>query len=85
MELRPSRRFEKAYKTLSLPVGKRVRKSLKQFLTNPRHPSLHFEKLSSGYRTIRVDLNFRIVLREAEGGFELIDIATHTKAYADYG
>jgi len=49
---------------------------------------LHFEKIATGYRTIRVDKNFRIVLRsvdETEGVFDIVDIDSHDKVYAKYG
>lgn len=83
MRLRSTKRFEKSFTALAEPVRKRAQKSIKQFLANPRHPSLHFEKLASGYRTSRVDKNFRIVLLETDGGdFDLIDIATHSKVYS---
>ncbi len=84
MVIRYSKRFVKSYASLAAPIQKRAAKSLKQFQTDPRHPALHFEKLASGYRTLRVDKNFRIVLRELdEGGtFELVDVLTHSKVYS---
>lgn len=88
MQLRPSARFGKSFKALSSELQARARKSLKQFRANPRHPSLHFEKIATGYRTIRVDKNFRIVLRsvdETEGVFDIVDIDSHDKVYAKYG
>lgn len=84
--LKPSVRFEKAVKRLGPDLRKRAAKSLKQFIENPRHPHLHFEKLSTGYRTIRVDRNFRIVLREIDKlTYDLIDVGDHTRIYQEFG
>lgn len=71
--------FNRQYHKLTPPIQKRCRKSIKLFLANPRHPSLNFEKLR-GYKdifSIRVTLNFRIIMREHEGYFELIMVGTH--------
>lgn len=81
--VRHTNRFVKSYKRLDDKVKEKTQKALRQFLANPRHPGLHFEKLiASGYRTIRVDDNFRIVLHETERGvFDLVEVASHTAAY----
>lgn len=76
------KRFNKKFAALGPEVRARAIKSLQQFVDDPRHPSLHFEKLSTGYHTIRVDLNFRILLRQlGEGRYELADVDSHTNIY----
>lgn len=81
-----TKRFEKRVKTLGPEERSRTAKSLKQFLANYRHPSLNFEKLSTGYYTIRVDLNFRIAMRKnADGSYDLLDVDTHSSLYNRYG
>ncbi|KQX34827.1 hypothetical protein ASD04_15675 [Devosia sp. Root436] len=85
--LHRTRRFDKRVAALGSEERTRALKSLKQFLADPRHPSLHFEKLSgSDYRTIRVDMNFRIVmLQNFDGSFDLIDVDSHSTIYNKYG
>ncbi|MEA2951784.1 MAG: hypothetical protein QOJ96_1304 [Alphaproteobacteria bacterium] len=46
--------FLKAYAKLTSDVQDRVDIALRQFVANPRHPGLHFEKYKT-YRTLRVD------------------------------
>lgn len=85
--VRPTARFDKAMRHLGPTQRKRAAKSLAQFVENPRHPSLHFEKLSgSDYCTIRVERNFRIVLKDLGGDlYELLDIGSHDYVYRQYG
>ncbi len=80
-------KFLKAFKELDERRQKRARKSMETFIERPRHPHLHFEKLKgSSYRTIRVDMNFRIVLREiGEDAFEAVDIGNHDYVDRGYG
>ena len=56
-------------------------------MKNPRHPGLHFEKLTnSAYRTIRVDRKkYRIVLKGDGDEFELVDVGTHQHVDRNYG
>ncbi|WEK05444.1 MAG: hypothetical protein P0Y65_04080 [Candidatus Devosia phytovorans] len=86
IELVRRKRFIKKFAALAPDVRARAIKSLRQFVEDPRHPSLHFEKLSTGYHTIRVDLNFRILLRHlGEGRYELADVDSHTAIYRLHG
>jgi hypothetical protein len=79
-------RFQKAFAALGHRERTRAERSLTRFLENPRHPGLHFEKITGQYHTIRVDLNFRIVLRdEGDGEFSLIDVGGHSYVYGKYG
>jgi hypothetical protein len=56
-------------------------------MVDPRHPGLHFEKLSgSEYRTIRpVRGAWRIVLRGQGDLYELVDVDTHKLVDRKYG
>jgi mRNA-degrading endonuclease RelE of RelBE toxin-antitoxin system len=80
-------RFVRAYKKLPPGVQQAVDEALRRFMENPRHPALHFEKLSgSKYRTIRVDRGtWRIVLRGTGGEFDLVDVDIHKTVDAKYG
>jgi mRNA-degrading endonuclease RelE of RelBE toxin-antitoxin system len=81
MRLRVSARFEKDLKALDSMQRERVQRALRLFLADPRHPSLHFEKLRGHDRlhTIRFSRGERIFLRAtAEGDlFELDRLGPH--------
>jgi mRNA-degrading endonuclease RelE of RelBE toxin-antitoxin system len=81
MRLRVSARFEKDLKALDGTQRERVHKALRLFIVDPRHPSLHFEKLRGYNRlhTIRFSRGDRIFLRAtAEADlFELDRLGPH--------
>jgi hypothetical protein len=54
--------------------------ALTQFVTNPRHPGLHFEKYKT-YRTLRVDQGrWRIAIRDlGNRNYELVDVDHHDR------
>jgi hypothetical protein len=87
VRIKPSRSFIKSLAKLGEPLGSRTRKALARFQTAPRSPGLNFEAVKNRkrYFTIRVNRNFRIVLRqeEDENGpyFLLIEVAPHDDAY----
>ena len=86
VRLRWHKRFAKKMETLGPIERTRAVKSLSQVRADVHHPSLNFEKLSTDYFTIRVNLNFRIALLHVEGDlYEVIDIDTHTAIYHRYG
>jgi mRNA-degrading endonuclease RelE of RelBE toxin-antitoxin system len=88
VRFRLTKNFERAYGKLAPQVRDRIDEALRQFEENPRHPSLHFEKLKgSSYRTIRVDRKrYRIVLRDADDGvLELVDVDQHKTVDRKYG
>lgn len=87
MKLSSTPHFDRSYKKLKPEIKVRVDEALRKFIENPRHPGLHFEKLSGGnYRTIRpVRGAFRIVLRGERDEFELIDVDTHKRVDSKYG
>lgn len=82
----PSENFVKALERLGPAEKKRAHKSLSLFLANERHNSLRFKPLSSGYHTIRVNRNFRIIMKDAGGGhYVLVDACDHRRADDFYG
>lgn len=87
MRLTKTPRFERAYRKLTEEVKSAVNDALRQFYQNPRHPALHFEKLSgSEFRTIRVDRGrWRVVLRGSGSEFDLVDVDRHDAVDGKYG
>jgi hypothetical protein len=87
ISLRRSASFEKAIRRLGPEQAKRAAKSLTQFLENPRHPHLHFERLGgTPYLTIKADNNFRIIMRESgKDVFDLVDVVDHNTMKQQYG
>jgi mRNA-degrading endonuclease RelE of RelBE toxin-antitoxin system len=84
---KPSPRFVKSCAKLREPLTSRINSALRKFHTNPDSPGLNFEALKNAprYFTIRVDRNFRILLKaevDKEGPyFLLIDVASHDDIY----
>lgn len=77
-----SKRFENRYRKLSAAQKRDVNEALAKFIVNPRHPSLHFEKLLKPYRSIRVNRGVRIILRDGDdaSSFVLADVGDHDLA-----
>ena len=82
-----SESFLEAYRVLPERYRRRTRRVLDVFQSNPRHPSLHFEKLSGheDRHTIRLDQSYRVLPRreeDEEGEFFLaVDVGTHDRIY----
>jgi plasmid maintenance system killer protein len=81
-EVKASRRFERAFAKWG--AGASVRReqairAIKQFVADPDHPSLNFERLAgSDLFSIRVNRGDRIILRRLDGdSFELVDLGSH--------
>jgi hypothetical protein len=53
--------FWKLFNKLDEGKKEAVKKAFKQFKENPKHSSLQFLKLSSGYYSIRTKLDYRVV------------------------
>jgi plasmid maintenance system killer protein len=75
--------FLKSASDLEREQANKLCKALLLFYKSPRHPSLHFEKLSgraAAMHSIRVDDNFRVIL---EGGSTMTFhfVGTHDDAY----
>jgi hypothetical protein len=72
--------FLKAYAKLTSDVQDRVDIALRQFVANPRHPGLHFEKYKT-YRTLRVDQGrWRIAIRDlGNSQYELLAVDRHDR------
>ena len=87
MRLAKTPRFERAFRKLPIEVQDATLLAITRFMSDARHPSLHFEKLKgSEYRTIRVDRGrWRIVLRGSGAQFDLVDVDRHKKVDSKYG
>jgi len=86
MKITVTKGFEKSVKKMSMIERSLINKALNRFIENPRHPSLHFEKLKgSPYRTIRVNSDIRIALIGEEDNYELVDVNHHDVIYRRYG
>jgi len=86
MKLDFAPRFKKSVKKLTASEQNFVDQAIRRFIENPRHPSLHFEKLrGSPYRTIRVNSDIRIALIGEEDYYELVDVNHHDAIYRRYG
>ena len=87
IRLKPSERFKKSRRKQGQPLGGRIDKAVKKFRDNPKSPGLNFEavKNAAGYFTIRVDRNFRILLKaevDKDGPYFLLaDVRPHDDAY----
>ncbi|MEO6192403.1 MAG: hypothetical protein ABIS20_05295 [Thermoanaerobaculia bacterium] len=85
---KPSAQFRKSLGKLGEPMASRALKALKKFHDAPTIPGLNFEAFKNrpGFFTIRVDRNFRILLKaetDSEGPyFLLVDIADHQDTYS---
>ncbi|OGS05467.1 MAG: hypothetical protein A3G41_07700 [Elusimicrobia bacterium RIFCSPLOWO2_12_FULL_59_9] len=76
-------RFVEAYDALPTFIRKKVEKALLLFEQNPRHPSLHVEKIDFARNiwSARVDLNHRFTFQWISGGIHLRNVGTHQAAY----
>jgi len=75
--------LESAY-LLPKDVIRKVLKAFNLFRHNPRHPSLNFESLhgaSNSLKSIRVDDNYRTILREGNIALELLYVGPDDRAY----
>ena len=78
-----SPRFQKAYRELPDFIKKKLKKAIDLMEANPRHPSLHLEKIDferdiwSG----RVDQNYRFTFQWIAGGVRLRQVGSHGRAY----
>jgi plasmid maintenance system killer protein len=86
---RPSARFNKSRAKIGEPIASRVIKTLKKFHQSPESPGLNFEayKGRPGFFTIRINRNFRILLKEEQdkdGTYYLIvEVGNHDSTYDD--
>jgi len=80
-------RYTKSLKKLGEPLSSRAAVCVRKFQKSPDLPGLNFEpyKGRPGFFTIRVELNFRILLKEAwdeDGPYYLLaDIGDHDSIY----
>ena len=84
---KPSQRYIKSLRKIGKPLSKRAEKAVGKFQKNSDLPGLNFEifKDRPGYFTIRVERNYRILLKEEhdENGlyYLLADIDDHDNTY----
>ena len=75
--------FKECYRDLPLDVRKKTDKALRLFELNPRHPSLHTEKIdfSRDIWSGRIDRNYRFTFQWIPGGIRLRNLGSHQDAY----
>jgi hypothetical protein len=87
VRIKPSQRYVKSLQKIGKPLSTRAERAVEKFRSNPDLPGLNFEpyKGKPGYFTIRVERNYRILLKEEqdkEGPYYLlVDIAEHDNTY----
>ena len=84
--VRLSPRFLKALRKVDERTRESAQRALSNFLRDPGYPSLNFELLrgSKGVWSIRVNDNFRILLRESEDEEGTYFVATHLAKHDIY-
>ena len=82
--------FERALRRLAPSIRKRAKDALVKFIEDHTRPGLNFERLSgwSDCYTIRINRNFRILLRREEDGdddegplYAAVDAGPHDLIY----
>jgi hypothetical protein len=84
----PSKRFEKALKKLDKQSTQHAIEALTNFVSDPKHPGLNFEKVQGkpGQFTIRTNGGNRICLsRTGRQQYVVVDVGTHDYIYKKYG
>lgn len=82
-----SKNFIKASKKLTknnLLIKEKIKKKIKLFTNNPKHPSLKLHKLKGKMVedwSFSVENNLRIVFTYVEEGVLLVDIGSHDEVY----
>lgn len=79
MQVRYNKYFKRDLKRLPQKLQMQVAKAIKQFLTNPRHPSLGLKKMKEMRNRweLRVTKSYRITLEKIEGGIRLRRVGRH--------
>ncbi len=84
----PSKRFAKAVAKLTVEQAQETQEALSQFVANPRHPGLNFEKVqgTTSHYTIRTNGGDRICLRKTgKGKYNVANVGSHDYIYRTYG
>jgi len=85
MRFTRSKRFDKHFEKLSVPVRTRVSSRLSAFAANPHDPLLNNHALRGEYegcRSINAGGDMRVVYEPiAPGVCKLIDVGTHSELY----
>lgn len=74
-----TKKFEKAYRSLSEQLRKKADKALHLLIENPAHPSIHLKKIQSapGIWEARIDKGCRMTLEIHQDYFLLRTIGKH--------
>ena len=72
-------RFQPLFEGLPLEVRALAEKSFALLKQNPKHPSLHFKRLSGDIWSIRVGRSYRALAVEGIGCFQWFWIGTHSE------
>ena len=82
MRSRTTRRFREAFQSLPPQVQRQARRAFVAFLTNPKHPSLHFKKVhtTEPIYSVRVGTGYRALGARREDEMVWFWIGSH----ADY-
>ncbi|MER8443776.1 hypothetical protein NKH52_11285 [Mesorhizobium sp. M1066] len=78
MKHRATASFWTKYQSLPKAVRRLADKSFVLMKSNPRHPSLHFKKVSE-FWSARIDINYRALALESADGFDWFWIGTHAE------
>jgi hypothetical protein len=87
IRLKPSDQFLKSRGKIGEPIASRAETAISKFYAAPTSPGLNFEAVKGrpGFFTIRVNRNFRILLKEEEDNegpyYLLADIGSHDDIY----
>ncbi|MGN7610769.1 type II toxin-antitoxin system RelE/ParE family toxin [Magnetococcales bacterium HHB-1] len=86
MEIKYSRKFEKAFSKLSLKNKIRVNRAINLFLEDPFAPSLRNHALGGtlrGQRSLSAGYDLRVIFKEYDGYVivVLINVGTHDQVY----
>ena len=78
LDFSTTRKFDKQMNKIDEKIQDVFCKKLEYFLENPKHPSLHTEKLKYDLHSFRINKNFRVIFKYvAENQVELLFLAGH--------
>ena len=83
MIIRWTDRTKEDYRALPGAIQDKADKAFRLFRDNPRHPSLHAEKIDhkKDIWSARIDLNYRFTFQWIHDGIFIRRIASHREAY----
>ncbi|MBI4055888.1 MAG: type II toxin-antitoxin system RelE/ParE family toxin [Elusimicrobia bacterium] len=83
MIIRWTHKAKEDYQSLPEAIQEKADKAFRLCQRNPRHPSLHVEKIDHkrDIWSARIDLNYRFTFQWVHGGIFVRRIASHQEAY----